>query len=55
MTNKLEACICPECGHANKKKSIDPWTLCEECDSHLVTDAQIIAWDEAEKVEARAA
>ena len=49
MTDKLEACTCPECGHVNESASIDLWTLCTECYSHLITDAQIIAWDEAEE------
>lgn len=56
MSNKLERHNCPECGHANanERESIDLWTLCEEYDSHLITDAQVIAWDEAEEAEAKA-
>lgn len=55
MSDKLELHDCPECGHTNERESVDLWTLCEECDSHLVTDAQVIAWDEAEETEAKAA
>lgn len=55
MSIKLEACTCSECSHANERKSIDLWTRCEVCGNHLITDAQVIAWDEAEEAEAKAA
>lgn len=37
----LEVCKCGECGHENKDKDIDLWTLCEVCWSQLVLDVEL--------------
>ncbi|MBV7316212.1 hypothetical protein [Shewanella sp. NIFS-20-20] len=37
----LEVCKCGECGHENKGKTIDLWSLCEVCWSHLAPDEEL--------------
>lgn len=44
---QLEQCTCTECGHTNKVESIDLWTLCEGCCSHLVSDSEVLALEAA--------
>lgn len=39
--NGLEACQCGECGHNNVRKSIDLWSTCEVCWTHLVPDEEL--------------
>ena len=32
----IEVCECDKCGHLNKRKVIDLWSLCEACWNQLI-------------------